>query len=149
MKYIALTLFLLAQVVFWAVLLASQTIGAAVLLPAQGVQDSVVVRGGVIRLGTSVYIHDNAGHAAIGLKRVTLYNGCDARVYTDRGDEEIVAAIAEEDETLSRLQVQAGISGGNEYATIYLYRNGTHICANNRMFGSSANVWLQLTYLAD
>lgn len=110
---------------------------------------NIVVRGGVIRLGSTVYIHDNSTHAAVGLTGLRLVNGCQLRVLTDVGTtkDEIIAAIAEEDETMIRLGVTAGVSGGGQYANIYLYRLGKRICANNKIFGTSSNIWLQLTYL--
>ena len=134
-----------------AVLMAvipSAVLGAIAVTPANEVQDRIIVRGGVIRLGSSVYLLDNATHASSGITSVTLVNHCDLRVYTDRASgEEVIAAIAEEDETLARLQVQAGVSGGGGYANVYLYRRGSHICANNSIFGTNANIWLTITYL--
>ena len=117
---------------------------------AKDAQNRIVIRGGVIRLGTNVYIHDNATHASVGLTKIRLAGGCDLRVYTDRAnDEEVVSAIAEEDETISRLGIQAGVTGGVTYATVFLYRNGKHICADDKLFGTNSNIWLQLTYLKD
>lgn len=61
--------------------------------------------------------------------------------------DDIIAAIADEDEAMVRLGVTAGVSGGGQYANIHLYRNGKPICADNPIFGTSANIWLHMTYL--
>jgi hypothetical protein len=130
-------------------LIPSVVLGAIAATPAHEVQDRIIVRGGVIRLGTSVYLLENSAHAAPGITSLTLLNRCDLRVFTDKQPgEAVVFAIAEEDETLARLQVEAGVSGGNGYANVYLYRRGTHVCANNSMFGSNGNIWLQIVSLA-
>ncbi|MFL5685537.1 MAG: hypothetical protein ACJ77D_05735 [Chloroflexota bacterium] len=118
--------------------------------PASELQDHIVFRGGVIRIGASIYLHDNATHASSGIRKLTLEN-CNLVIWTDVVDEsqeQIIQADAEEDETLSRLQVQAGISGGGTKATVYLYINGRRVCANDPRFGrDAANLWVGLTYL--
>lgn len=129
-------------------------VGAAtVLTVTSDVQDRIVVRGGVIRIGPSIYVHDNDTHASVGIERLAWApNHCDLVIYTDAVDQtdEIVAAIAEEDESISRLGIQAGISGGGAKATVFLYRyNGEHVCANDKRFGTVSNLWVQLTYLRD
>jgi hypothetical protein len=118
-------------------------------VPAAGSQDRILVRGGVVRLGTTVQLHTNSTHAAVGITGISLVNRCDLRIAFDRGvGEQVVSAQADEDERVSQLQVQAGISGGNGYANVYLYRNGQHICANNSIFGTTSNLWIHMTYLA-
>lgn len=131
-------------------------VGAATTLLSThdaGVQDRITVRGGVIRLGSSIYVHDNATHASVGIKSLSWApNRCDLVINTDAVDatDEIIAAIAEEDESISRLGIQAGISGGGAKATVFLYRyNGEHVCANDKRFGTVSNLWVQLTYLSD
>jgi hypothetical protein len=122
---------------------------ATVLTPASDVQDRIVTRGGVIRIGPSIYLHDNSTHASVGIRKLTTEN-CNLVIWTDVADEtveQVISANAEEDETMSRLQVQAGISGGGKKATVYLYRNGTRMCANDSRFGSVSNLWITLTYL--
>ena len=129
-------------------------VGAStVLTPAHDVQDRITIRGAVIRLGTSVYVHDNSTHASVGVRSLSWApNHCDLVINTDAVDatDEIIAAIAEEDESISRLGIQAGISGGGAKATVFLYRyNGEHVCANDKRFGTVSNLWVQLTYLSD
>lgn len=116
--------------------------------PAIEAKDRIVVRGAVIRLGPSPYVYANSSDAAVGVAGIALIS-CNLRVTFDtHPDEQVIAAIAEEDEALSRLGVLAGVSGGVTGATVYLYRDGKRICANDKMFGSSANLWLQVTFLA-
>lgn len=117
--------------------------------PAATSQDRVIMRGAVIRLGTHVYVHTNAGHASIGVKRIALVKKCRLRIYFDQQPgERIVAAVAEEDEAISRLGVQAGMTGGVNSADVLLYRNGKEVCANNKKFGTKSNLWISLTSLA-
>ncbi|MRK00122.1 hypothetical protein GEV27_01170 [Aeromicrobium sp. S22] len=118
-------------------------------IPTAEAQDRVVVRGGVVRLGTHVYLHANGSHGAIGITRVALVKKCHLRVYLDRqpGDR-VVAAVAEEDEAMARLGVQAGISGGIDVVDVRLYRAGRRVCANDRMFGGRSNLWISVTTLA-
>lgn len=153
-----LALILLAGIVIniALVLAAVNGVGAATQLLATheaGVQDRITVRGGVIRLGTHIYVHDNDTHASVGIRSLSWApNRCDLVINTDAVDQtdEIIAAIAEEDESISRMGIQAGISGGGSKATIFLYRyDGRHICANDRRFGTVSNLWVQLTYLSD
>lgn len=131
------------------------TLGVVGLANATGVDSEPttrehVIRGGVIRIGsgTNLYVHQNSAHAAQGITAIRLVNSCDLQLDTDRQpDERIMAAIAEEDETISRLGVQAGISGGLEQVNIYLYKDGKKICANDPMFGTLSNLWVELTYV--
>ena len=134
--------FLIAQLFFWV------TMTAYALTRAQSAEQNgnVITRGGVIRLGTSVYALDNSTHAVVGITDITLLNNCTLRLTTDWvAPEKIMSAIVDEDETVSRLGVQAGISGGGQYATVYLYKNGQQVCANDPMFGTVGNLWVQIT----
>lgn len=115
--------------------------------PTDQANDNLILRGAVVRLGTSVYVHQNSAHGAIGVTGIRLVNNCDLQLDLEtQPGEKVVAAIAEEDETISRLDVQAGISGGTGLINVYLYKNGTKICANNAMFGTLSNLWIHLTY---
>ena len=117
-------------------------------VPAAESQNRILVRGGVVRLGTTVQLHTNSTHAAVGITGITLVNKCDLRINFDRNaGEQVISAQADEDERVSQLQVQAGISGGTGYANVLLYRNGQHICANNSIFGTTSNLWIHMTYL--
>lgn len=114
--------------------------------PSAEAQSSVIVRTGIIRLGTKVYLHTNPTHGSIGITSLTLVNGCRLRLTFDgKPGEKILAAIVEEDETVSKLDVQAGFSGNVTSANIYLYRNGREVCADDPMFRAVSNLWLQVT----
>jgi hypothetical protein len=122
----------------------------SVLTPASNVQDRLVFRGGVVRIGMSIYLHDNPTHASSGIRKLSLED-CNLVIWTDVVDEsqeQIIQADAEEDETLARLEVQAGISGGGKKATVYMYSHGRRVCANDPRFGDGiANLWIGLVYL--
>lgn len=118
--------------------------------PAVVGADNIVIRGGVFHLGsgTNFYLEQNSAHAAVGVTGYRVTNGCDLQIDLDRqADERIVAAIVEEDETVSRLGVTAGISGGVDQANVYLYKDGVKVCANSTLFNSLSNLWVQLTYV--
>jgi hypothetical protein len=130
------------------VLIGGTVHAASVSVPTDEAQDRLVVRGGVIRIGKSVYVHSNSTHAAVGIRSVQLINRCDLRVNLEgAGGEQIVSAIAEEDETMARLNIMAGTSGGARMVDIRLYRAGRRICANSKELGNSSNIWLNVTYL--
>lgn len=115
---------------------------------AADVQSRLIHRGGVIRIGTSIYIHDNGAHASVGLLGHEIIDGR-LRVYFDQGPgEEVMAVIAEEDEKIGRLGVSCGGSGGNTYVNIMLYKAGVEVRADDPMFGTNANIWLHVVHLA-
>ncbi|MGL5830445.1 MAG: hypothetical protein ACRC0L_12880 [Angustibacter sp.] len=105
-----------------------------------------LIRGGPVRLGREVYTHNYTNHASVGIRVVGLENGCTLTLDTSfvAGRDYIVAAIVDEDETVSRLGIQAGVRGGGELARVYLYKGGREICADDPRFGSVANLWISL-----
>lgn len=108
-------------------------------------QGTMRVSGAPIRVGTSgSYVHTNSTHAALNITSIK-YDGLDLVVYraTQRGDR-VVACIAEEDETLSRLDIQVGCSGGGYMSRLSFYRDGKKINPKT-IKSSTANVWLQIT----
>ena len=141
-RRLAMITFLLLQGIIWTTLTAY-----AIAQDQPAIQNGqTIVRGGVIRLGDAVYALDNSTHAVVGITAVTLVNNCSLRLTTDwQSGERIMSAIVDEDETVSRLGVQAGISGGGQYANIYLYKDGHQICANDPIFGTVGNLWVQIT----
>jgi len=144
---------LIAGLILQVVAVVVVTHAATVLTPAHDVQNRIVIRGGVLRLGESIYIHDNSTHASVGIARLEWApNHCDIVVVTDAVDatDEVIAATAEEDESISKLGIQAGISGGGSKATIFLYKyNGEHVCANDSRFGTVSNLWISIISLSD
>lgn len=122
-------------------------IAAQSLTATEAAQGDVITRGGVVRIGPKTYLHENTSHASIGITSVRVIH-CELVVRVDIApDEKIVAAIATEDETMSRLDVQAGLSGGGPVSNISFWRKGKKVCATSKIFGTTSNVWLSFTYL--
>jgi hypothetical protein len=122
---------------------------SVVFTSAHDGQEQIIDRGGVIRLGKTVTLLTNSTHASVGLTRTTLINKCYLRVYFDTAaGEKVLSVTVDEDESVSKLDVQAGASGGNGFANIYLYRKGKPICANNTSFGNYSNLWIRVQHIA-
>ena len=115
--------------------------------PVMAAQPKIIIRTAVIRLGTTVYLHTNSAHGSVGITSINLSGGCDIVVSTDtQPGEKILSIDVDEDETMTRLGIAGGGSGGLGTTTIPLYnRSGSHICANNSIFGTNANIWLTIT----
>ncbi|MCR6706542.1 MAG: hypothetical protein NVV66_18265 [Cellulomonas sp.] len=97
----------------------------------------------IARLGPTPYLHTNAVHVSVGIEGIELdANGnlVVRREYPQGA--QIAFCVAEEDESLAKLGVQAGCSGGSAVTTIYLYRGGVRVRADDPMFGPNANLWL-------
>jgi hypothetical protein len=143
--------------------------GRVALTSAVDAQDRLVHRGGIIRVGsqanrdeaafdaavikiasTGIYLHDNSTHASVGITGLTLSAGCDLIIWTDDdATEEVVSIVIEEDESLARLDIESGPSGGGGKTTVPLYKNGAKVCATSSTFGSQANLWVGFTHLKD
>jgi hypothetical protein len=112
----------------------------------------IVILGAVIRMGSPMpYIHDTSGHNSVGITGVDVDANADLVVYSNRpAGASIVYASAEEDETLARLGIQCGVSGGNEISTVKCYQGDKHIGAKNSMYGSTGNIWfVQIMFVPD
>lgn len=168
-----IAMFLIAGIALNALLVfaAVNHVGAAsAWLAAAGAQDQLVIRGGVIRVGhasnrdnhayslarvripnTGIYLHDNTSHASVGIRALTMTSRCDLVIWMDDdlATEHVVSIDIDEDETLSRLQVVAGGSGGAGKVTVPFHRLGKHLCANSRTFGRNANIWVTVTHLRE
>lgn len=109
-------------------------------------QGTLRTSGAVIRVGTKPYIHTNASHAALNITGMQVRANGDLVINrsVQKGDR-IVACIAEEDETLVRLGVQVGCSGGGRQSVLQFYRDGKRISAKSSIFGTTSNVWFQVT----
>ena len=114
--------------------------------PVIASQTGIIERTAVIRLGTTVYLHTNSAHGSIGITSINLSGGCRLVVNMDlQPGEKVLQVDAEEDEFMAKLGVQAGGSGGLGSVTIYLYRAGKEVCAHSSIFGTTSNVWLEVT----
>jgi hypothetical protein len=112
----------------------------------------IVILGAVIRMGSPMpYIHENTAHGAVGVESVSVNKSGDLVVLSNRPKgAQIVYASADEDETLSRLGIQCGVSGGVDTSTVKCYRSGKHIGAKNSMYGSTGNIWfVQIMFVPD
>jgi hypothetical protein len=112
----------------------------------------IVILGAVIRLGSPMpYIHENTAHGAVGITGITVNDDADLVVYADRpAGAQILYASADEDETLARLNIECGVSGGVSTSTVRCYRDGTHIGAKNSIYGSTGNIWfVQIMFVPD
>ena len=98
----------------------------------------------IVRLGEKPYIHTNSAHASTGHAKVS--KGASNQVVVTREvrkGTKIAACIVDEDETLSKLGIQAGCSGGSGTSNIYLYdRNGKQVKPDDPRFKNRANLWI-------
>jgi hypothetical protein len=113
------------------------------------VQDRVVHKEGVLRIGPGFYFHDDAKHAVLGIEGISLLNGCDLRVaLRDKPGDQILSAIAEEDAEMASLGITAGFYGGASSATMEMYRNGNKLCVNDPFLSDkNADVWIRFDVL--
>lgn len=132
---------------------AVPTVGIAVAadtpayyVDSRDVDDRIIVRGGPVRLGPTVTAHSNTTHELVGIKNVSLVSKCRLKISLDwRKGEKVISVVVDEDETLARMGISAGASGGGTSAIIYLYKNGRQYCANSKTFHANANVWISIT----
>ena len=99
----------------------------------------------VVRLGPSVYLHTNPAHYTVGVTAVEVDRKTgDLILYrTPARGERIGVCIVDEDETVSRLGIMAGCTGGAERSVIRLTdKNGKRVRADDERFGLRANVWV-------
>lgn len=111
------------------------------------------VGGGGTFISGGPYIHANSGHIAVGAQSVSVDASGRLVIATDSLGAGIVgSANADEDETLSSLGIQAGISGGNGTLNIKLAQNGvflnlTQQSAWNIVAGADSNLWITVDYV--
>lgn len=110
----------------------------------------VFFRGACIRLtADGPVIHVNSAHANVGVTSVAITADGDLEILTDVPEgSKIIAAIAEEDESLSALGIQAGVSGGISRSVVKFYKGTTRVRADSPTFGAYSNVWFSLMLLA-
>lgn len=117
-------------------------------VPSDQAQDRIITRTAIIRVGTTVYLHTNDTHGSVGLVAIQPYD-CGVKLTWDgQPGEKILSATAEEDESISRLDIQSGYSGNVTTGVVYFYKNGAKVCSTSSAFGAYSNVWLTVTSLA-
>jgi hypothetical protein len=115
-------------------------------------EPGTVAGGGAFTSG-GPYIHANSGHIAVGATGVSVDASGRLVITTDSlGNGTVGTANADEDETLSSLGIQAGISGGNGTLTLKLAQNGTFLdltqqAAWNIVASPDANIWVSVDYV--
>lgn len=113
---------------------------------------NIVVLGAVIRLGPGgPYIHENDSHANVGIASVGMSSSGDLTVTAPRpAGAQIIAATAAGDETLARLGIMCGVSGGVSQSNVLCYRDGSKIRANASIYGNFGNIWYtQVMFVPD
>lgn len=129
------------------------TVSAVRLLPPVIPQENswsasdgeTIINTAIIRLGPDgPRLHTNSAHVAIGVTGVSMNASGDLVVYRQvRPGEKIASCIADEDESISGLRIEAGCSGGSGTSTYKIYdENGNRVRANDARFGETANLWL-------
>ena len=127
------------------------TYAASVYVPTGPAQlsDKVAISYCVIRVdssklsgfgGPSVDIRFNDAHSCIGVTDVERTTEGNLRITHDAGGA-IGACIAKEDETLVRLNIQTGCSGGAGITSVVFYRAGKHVRIQD-INSDLANVWM-------
>jgi hypothetical protein len=115
-------------------------------------EPGTVAGGGTFTTG-GPYIHANSGHIAVGMTGVSVDSSGRIVVATDTlGVGTVGSATVDEDETLSALGVQAGISGGNGTLRIQLAQGGTELDLTqqadwNIVAGPDSNLWVTVDYV--
>lgn len=103
----------------------------------------IVVLGAVIRMGKGgPYIHTNDSHANVGIESVGVNSSGDLTIVAPRpSGAQIIAATAAGDETLARLGIMCGVSGGVSSSTVQCYRDGSRVNARSSIYGDFGNIW--------
>jgi len=118
-------------------------------LPSEDAQSRIIIRTAIIRVGPNgPYLHTNDTHSSIGVIGVTETAACDIQITWDGRlpGEKILSAQVDEDESLSREQIQAGYTGNVTTGEVKMYRNGSHVCAHSSSLDPNvANLWVQVT----
>lgn len=130
-----------------AVLAAVQSTDPTIEEHPDRLSDQTAISACAIRLDSSrstgagdPSVHVNSSHFCSGVQSVERDADGDLLVHSEPGGA-IGACIAKEDETLAKLAIQAGCSGGNETTLIKFYRMGKHIRIED-INSPYANVWL-------
>jgi hypothetical protein len=107
-------------------------------------QDDITIRGGVVRLGASPELHNDAKHRPVGIKSISLLDNCDLRVIlVNDGDNRIVTITVDEDAQLASMGIIAGAYGGASSFTVEMWKHGERVCANDAIFdGANVDLWL-------
>lgn len=113
-----------------------------------GWQERMVDKGGIIRIGSDIFLHSDGGHQPVGITNMYIVNGCDLRIVLNaKAGDKIVVWNAEEDAHLSSLGVQAGLYGAANSSTLELWKDGDKICIDDPWLDSvnaDVAVWFKV-----
>ncbi len=127
-----------------AAVFALLTVASSVWPDATADKAHPVVTGCAIRFdGPIPRIHQNSTHLCTGAHDVSVTPAGDLVVHSSTAGP-VISVIAEEDETLTELGIQAGASGGTGTTTVRLYDQfGYHVPVDSPFLQTSfANLWL-------
>lgn len=100
-------------------------------------------------------IHANDSHACVGVTSVAVDWSAgssygDLVINNSGGSNNVITTFAEEDETLAKMDIQCGPSGGGTTTRIRCYRDGVKIPAQSlAMYGPNVNLWVGWTMWMD
>lgn len=108
----------------------------------------LMIGGGVIRLDPTqgVYLHTNNTHHSVGIESTRIDEGGDLEIRRFSGGA-VVSLSVTPDETLTRLGITLGVSGGGIVSKIHFYnRQGQRLNLNNndhykQVAAATSNIW--------
>jgi len=104
----------------------------------------IVVSGCAIRFAsTGPYALDNSAHHNTGAQSLTVEADGDLYI-VQKVQAPIVSMTAAQDETMARLGITAGASGGAGVTIVRFYRNGAFVRADDPILQTpNLNLWMQ------
>lgn len=110
---------------------------------------SLLIGGGVVRIDPTegVYLHTNETHHSVGIESVYINSGGDLEIKRYSGSK-VVSTSVTPDETIARLGITFGLSGGGTRSVLHAYnRQGQRLNLNNpehfaQVASPTANLWV-------
>jgi hypothetical protein len=98
----------------------------------------------IVRIGNPIYVHTDSAHGSMDV--VDHYIAENGNLVIRRGvgdNEHVVGCQVVADETIARLGIDVGCSGGLTTTQIWMYKSGKRILPTDKMFGKNkANLWV-------
>jgi hypothetical protein len=114
-------------------------------------QEDIQISGAVIRLEPEgVSILDNTSHTPVGVAAAYINPVCGClTVERDTTINNVITTSVTVDETLARLDIEIGLSGGGLVSNIYFYKDGQRLYVNNpavyaELATSVTNIWFMV-----
>ncbi|MGL4821076.1 MAG: hypothetical protein ACRC5C_14045 [Bacilli bacterium] len=108
---------------------------------------NITITGAPIRMSVEgVSLIANTTHQPVGIESVGIDPKDGSLVVTRIEDDQVVTTSVTPDETLARLGVTVGLSGGGKTSKVYFYQNGVKLNLNNatdyaKIATSATNLW--------